>query len=232
VASEAEKCVGKLDMDRTTESANVGILGSAVVGQTLARGFKAHDFAVRIGSRTPAKLADFSSTTGIPSGTFQEVARWAEIVVLAVHGSAAEEALRLAGADAHAGKIIIDTTNPISDAPPVDGVLQFFTGPNSSLLEQLQAAFPAARFVKAFNTVGNARMVNPDFSRGRPTMFYCGNDSEAKKVVAAILEQFGWEPADMGSAVAARAIEPLCQLWCIPGFRQNHWTHAFAMFWS
>jgi 8-hydroxy-5-deazaflavin:NADPH oxidoreductase len=210
----------------------VGILGSAVVGQTLARGFKTHGHDVRIGSRTPAKLAEFSSSSGIAAGTFAEVAGWADVIVLAVHGSAAEEAIRAAGGERLAGKIVIDTTNPISDAPPVDGVLQFFTGPNNSLLERLQGAFPGVRFVKAFNSVGSARMVNPAFQRGTPTMFYCGNDAAAKATVGEILKQFGWEPADMGGAVAARAIEPLCQLWCIPGFRQNHWTHAFAVFWA
>lgn len=209
----------------------IGILGSAAVGQTLASGFKKHGYDVRIGSRTPETLAEFSAASGIPAGTFAEVAAWGELLVLAVRGSVAEDALGLAGADHLAGKIVIDTTNPISDAPPVDGVLQFFTGPNTSLLEQLQAAFPRARLVKSFSCVGNARMVNPSFDRGRPTMFYCGNDPEAKAAVAAILDRFGWEPADMGTAVAARAIEPLCQLWCIPGFRQNHWTHAFALFW-
>lgn len=207
----------------------IGIIGSAVVGQTLARGFKSHGYEVRIGSRTPAKLAEFTASTGIASGTFADVASWAGLVVLAVHGSAAADALEHAGRAALAGKMVIDTCNPIKDAPPVDGVLQFFTGPNDSLMEQLQNAFPEARFVKAFSSVGNARMVNPQFQRGRPTMFYCGNDGEAKQTVAGILEQFGWEPADMGTAVAARAIEPLCQLWCIPGFRQNMWTHAFAL---
>jgi predicted dinucleotide-binding enzyme len=127
---------------------------------------------------------------------------------------------------------VIDTTNPISDGPPVDGVIPYFTGPNSSLLEQLQGAFPAVRLVKAFSSVGSARMVNPAFKGGRPTMFYCGNDEEAKAWVAKVLEQFGWDPADMGTAVAARAIEPLAQLWCIPGFRQNHWTHAFKLVWE
>ena len=143
-----------------------------------------------------------------------------------------EEALGLAGADNLRGKIVIDTTNPISDQAPVDGVLQFFTGPNSSLLERLQAAYPQARFVKAFNSVGSARMVNPLYRQGKPTMFHCGNDAEAKASVSEILKQFGWEPADMGTAAAARAIEPLCQLWCIPGLRQNNWTHAFAVLWS
>lgn len=209
----------------------IGILGSAAVGQTLARGFQTHGYDVRIGSRTPEKLSEFSSANGIPAGTFDEVAAWADLLVLAVRGSVAEEALRQAGAHNVAGKVVIDTTNPISDAPPVDGVLQFFTGPNSSLLEQLQTAFPEARLVKAFSCVGNARMVNPSFERGRPTMFYCGNGQDAKAAVAAILDQFGWEVADMGTAAGARAIEPLCQLWCIPGFRQNHWTHALALFW-
>jgi predicted dinucleotide-binding enzyme len=84
--------------------------------------------------------------------------------------------------------------------------------------------------VKAFNSVGTALMVNPSFQDGKPTMFYCGNDEGAKKVVATIIEQFGWEGADMGTAKAARAIEPLCQLWCIPGFRENAGgNHAFRL---
>ena len=210
----------------------VGMLGSAIVGQTLAQGFKSHGYDVRIGSRTPTRLAAFTSSSGIASGTLAEVAGWAEILVLAVKGTAAEAVLAAAGAPNLAQKVVIDTTNPIAEGPPVDGVIQLFTGPNSSLLERLQAAFPQARLVKAFNSVGSARMVNPVFAEGRPTMFFCGNDPTAKAVVAGILEEFGWEAADMGSAVAARAIEPLCQLWCIPGFRQNHWTHAFRLLWS
>jgi predicted dinucleotide-binding enzyme len=152
--------------------------------------------------------------------------------VLTVAGTKALEAVRLAGPASFRGKTVIDTTNPISDAPPVDGVLELFTGPNNSLLEQLQAAFPDVHFVKAFNSVGNGRMVNPSFADGRPTMFYCGNDAGAKAEVATVLEQFGWEALDLGSARAARAIEPLSQLQCIPGFRQNQWTHAFRVLWD
>ena len=125
--------------------------------------------------------------------------------------------------------MVIDTTNPISEEPPQDGVLRYFTSANSSLMESLQEAFPRARLVKAFNSVGYALMINPVLPGGRPTMFYCGNDQAAKALVARLLEQFGWEPADMGTAVAARAIEPLCQLWCIPGFRENRWRHAFKL---
>jgi 8-hydroxy-5-deazaflavin:NADPH oxidoreductase len=210
----------------------IGVIGSAVVGQTLAKGFRQHGHDVRIASRTPEKLSEFSSSSGIQAGTLADVAAWADVIVLAVHGGSAEEALRLAGAANIRGKVVIDSTNPIADAPPIDGVIQYFTGPNSSLLEQLQRAFPDARLVKAFNSVGAARMVNPKFGAGKPTMFYCGNDAGAKAVVAKVIDAFGWEGADMGSAVAARAIEPLAQLWCIPGFKQNHWTHAFKLVWD
>jgi len=84
-------------------------------------------------------------------------------------------------------------------------------------------------FVKAFNSVGSALMVNPQFEGGRPTMFICGNDETAKQSVSRILDEFGWDSADMGKAEAARAIEPLCMLWCIPGFLRNEWTHAFKL---
>jgi predicted dinucleotide-binding enzyme len=210
----------------------IGVLGSAVVGQTLARGLKKHDYEVRIGSRDPSKLAEFSAESGIPAATTAELVVWADALVLAVKGSKAEAALREAGSAALAGKIVIDTTNPITDAAPTDGVISYFTGPNESLMEKLQAAFPNTRFVKAFNSVGAARMVDPSYKGGKPTMFYCGNDDAAKAEVKTLLERFGWEPADMGKATAARAIEPLCQLWCISGFLQNSWTHAFHVLWD
>lgn len=208
-----------------------GVIGSAVVGQTLASGLKTHGYDVRIGSRTPASLAEFSQKTGIASATVAEVAAWGEALVLAVKGHVAADALASAGAANLKGKLIIDTTNPIADAPPEDGVLRFFTSPNESLMEQLQAKFPDAKLVKAFNSVGAGLMVGPAFPGGaKPTMFYCGNDAAAKKTVATIIDQFGWAGADMGTAKAARAIEPLCQLWCIPGFIRNDWTsHAFHM---
>jgi len=205
-----------------------GVIGSGDVAKVLARGIKKHGYDVQIGSREPGKLADFSRESGIPAGSFADVAA-ADVIVLAVKGTVAAEALELAGADRLAGKIVIDATNPIANAPPVDGVLQFFTGPNDSLMERLQKQFPAARFVKAFNSVGNVSMVNPSFAGGPGTMFMCGNDAEAKNVVAELVRQFGWEPADMGTAAAARAIEPLCQLWCIPAFREGRSTHAFKM---
>jgi predicted dinucleotide-binding enzyme len=207
----------------------VAVLGSGPVAKVLASGLKTHGYEVRIGNRSLEKIAAFGKEAGISTGTPAETAAWADVVVLAVAGRAAEEALAGVGAANLRGKIVIDTTNPIAGEPPVDGVLRFFTGPNDSLMERLQAAFPDARFVKAFNSVGNAFMVGPSFAGGRPTMFYCGNDAAAKADVARLIEQFGWEGADMGSAVAARALEPLCQLWCIPGLRENRWSHAFKL---
>jgi len=208
----------------------VAVLGSGGVAQTLATGFLKHGHQVKLGSRTPEKLKDWAASN--PKGmigTFAEAAEFGEIIVLAVKGSAAREALSFAGEASLAGKVVIDSCNPIADAPPTNGVLKFFTTLNESLMEELQRKFPAAHLVKAFNSVGSAFMVNPEFKEGKPTMFICGNDDAAKKTVATILDQFGWETADMGGAEAARAIEPLCILWCIPGFLNNEWTHAFKL---
>lgn len=208
----------------------MGVIGSGQVGQVLATGLHRHGYDVRIASRTPDKLADFAQKSGVKTGTFQEVAAWAEGLVLAVLGRGAEEALAQCGEANVAGKLIMDTTNPISHEPPDGGVIRYFTGANDSLMEQLQRAFPAAHFVKAFNSVGSALMVNPSFPGGRATMFYCGNDAGAKQVVARVIEQFGWQPADMGGVTAARPIEALAQLWCIPGFLHGRWNdHAFGL---
>jgi len=135
----------------------------------------------------------------------------------------------LAGKTNLSGKTVIDTTNPIADSPPDNGVLKFFTELTDSLLERLQRTFPEAHFVKAFNSVGSSLMINPDFGTEKPTMFICGNNQQAKDEVAAICSLFGFDPEDMGTVEAARAIEPLCMLWCIPGFRENKWHHAFRL---
>ena len=208
----------------------VGVIGSGDVAKVLAAGFVKHGHDVMIGTRLPAKLNDWvKDNPKVQTGSFASVAKFGELVVLAVKGTAAQEALRAADAMNLAGKPVIDATNPIADAPPDNGVLKFFTNLDESLMEKLQREFGNVRFVKAFNSVGNTCMVNPQFKGGKPTMFICGNDEGAKKTVSGILDQFGWETADMGKAEAARAIEPLCMLWCIPGFLRNDWFHAFKL---
>ena len=209
----------------------VGVIGSAVVGQVLADGFLKHGYEVMRGSRDPAKLEEWRQRAGAGAavGTFEEAARFGDMVVLAVKGAAAEHAVQLCGPDNLAGKTVMDATNPIAERPPEHGVLRFFTTLDESLMERLQRLAPEARFVKCFSCVGNALMVDPDFGGTRPTMFLCGNSDEAKREVTAVLDEFGHEAADMGGVEGARAIEPLCILWCIPGFLRNEWTHAFKL---
>jgi predicted dinucleotide-binding enzyme len=210
---------------------NIGVIGSGVVGQTLADGLLKHGYVVMRGSREPQKLSDWKNKAGANAhvGTFEETARFGSIVVLAVKGSAAEQAVQAATPQALAGKLVLDATNPIKDAGPMDGVLDFFTTFQESLMERLQRLAPAAHFVKAFSCVGAAQMVDPVYKEGRPSMFICGNDAGAKQRTTKLLAELGWDAEDMGGAASARAIEPLCILWCIPGFTRNEWTHAFKL---
>ncbi len=212
-----------------------GVIGSGIVGETLANGLLDSGYEVCRGSRDPEQLAVWLAEAGEGAsvGTQQDAACFGDLVVLAVRGAVAEDVVS-EYAEELSGSVVIDATNPIGGArpqdggQPKDGVLSFFTGPNESLMERLQAAAPDARFVKAFNSVGAAFMVNPQFDEA-PTMFICGDDTDAKSVVGDLLDDWGWDVADMGTATAARAIEPLCILWCIPGLRDNEWTHAFRL---
>jgi len=181
----------------------VGVIGSGTVGEVLADGFLKHGHSVMRGSRSPAGLAAWLAKAG-PTGSignFAETAAYGEVVVLAVKGIGAESAVGACKGEL-AGKIVLDTTNPIDERPPEDGVLHFFTNLDESLLERLQRLEPAARFVKCFSSVGSALMVNPALKEGKPTMFICGNDAAAKARARSILDQFGWETADMDRAVS------------------------------
>ena len=190
----------------------IGVLGSGAVGETLANGLLRHGYEVMRGSRDPAKLAAWKDAAGARAGT----------------GTFAEAAVDACGT-ALDGKPVIDTCNALADAPPVNGVLQSFTGPNESLMERLQQRVPKAKFVKSFSCVGNSLMVDPDLGGVKPTMFLCGNDAGAKTEVQEILQKFGWEWEDLGGVEAARAIEPLAVLWCIPGFLRNDWSRAYKV---
>lgn len=210
----------------------IGIIGSGQVGKTLAEGLQKYGYPVMIASRSEEKQKNlvYEIEGDIRVGGFQETAKFGEIIFLAVKGTAAMDALNIIGAKILDNKIIVDTTNPIAEVPPTNGVLRFFTSLDRSLMEQLQESFPKARFVKAFNSIGSGLMVNPFFPNGeKPSMFICGNDDAAKLEVRKINELLGFDTEDMGSVEAARAIEPLCMLWCIPGFRDNSWGHAFKL---
>ena len=210
----------------------IGVLGSGIVGRVLASAFLKEGHSVMLGTRNISKEEVTkwqTENSGGLLGSFQETAQFGEIIVLAVSGLAVEDAITLAGKEHFFEKTVIDATNPIAAVPPDNGVLKFFTTLEDSLMERIQQILPDARLVKAFNSVGNAFMYKPDFPGGTPTMFICGNDDGAKQKVTEILTSFGWETEDMGKAEAASAIEPLCILWCIPGFIRNQWTHAFKL---
>lgn len=208
---------------------NIGIIGSGTVGKVLANGFKRHGHSVTIASRDGQSIANWARENDLAFSTFSEIAAHNEVLVLAVKGAYAKEALAMIPVDMLADKTVIDTTNPISSTPPTNGVLHYSSNINYSLMEEYQVNFPKAHFVKAFNSIGSAFMVNPDFGSTKPTMFICGNNGDSKKIVTNLLDQLGFEVEDMGAAEGARAIEPLCMLWCIPGFLSNQWSHAFKL---
>ena len=208
----------------------IGIIGSGVVAKTLGDGFLKHGYEVMLGSRYSHKINEWKENAGHKGhiGTPETAAKFGDIVVIAVKGSVAVDVIEEAGPQNLQHKTVIDATNPIADSAPENGVLKFFTGLDESLMEQLQTRFPEVHFVKAFNSVGSGHMVNPAFE-DKPTMFICGNNDAAKKDVHHILDKFGWEVADMGKATSARAIEPLCILWCIRGMLGGEWNHAFKL---
>jgi predicted dinucleotide-binding enzyme len=208
---------------------NVGILGSGDVGRALAKGFAGVGHDVKIGSRDPNKLADFAAGAGVhvSAGTFADAAHFGDILVLATLGVATIEAIELAGLDAFDGKVVIDTTNPLDFSRGMPPVLSI--GTTDSLGEVIQRRIPRANVVKAFNTVGNALMVNPQLPGGPPDMFLCGNDDGAKKIVTQICDAFGWGVIDLGGIDASRYLEPMCLTWVLHGIRSGSWGHAFKM---
>jgi 8-hydroxy-5-deazaflavin:NADPH oxidoreductase len=210
----------------------VGVLGSGEVGRRLAAGFSSRGHDVMIGTREPGKpeLTEWLSGdgAGIKAGTFAETAAHAELVVLAVLGNAAEEAIADAGAEKFAGKVVIDAMNPLDFSggfPPKLSICG-----EDSLGECVQRALPDARVVKAFNTIGNPYFVDPSFSDGRPTMLIAGNDDDAKRTVGDVVADFGWpEAIDIGGIEGSRELEAICIVWVKIGGRRGAWDHGFML---
>lgn len=210
----------------------IGIIGSGTVGQVLGTALLKEGHEVMLGTRDLSKPEVIAWRVNNPTGKvglFTETSAFGELIILAVKGLKAIEALEQSDLNQFTGKILIDTTNPIDAAAPVNGVLPYFTSYNESLMERIQGKLPNTKVVKAFNSVGSMYMYKPSFPGGTPTMFICGDDAAAKATVTSILTSFGWETEDMGLSTSARAIEPLCILWCLPGFLNNKWSHAFKL---
>lgn len=207
---------------------SIGVLGSGDVGRTLAGGFIQLGHDVKVGTRDPEKLREWAEAAGPRAsvGSFAEAAQFGDLIVLATLGAGTESAIRMAGVEHFAGKVVIDTTNPLEFST---GAPRLFVGHSDSLGEQIQRVIPSARVVKAFNTVGNALMVNPRLPGGPPDMFLCGNDDGAKKIVSQICENWGWGVIDIGGIEGSRHLEPMCLVWVLHGIRSGSWKHAFKM---
>jgi 8-hydroxy-5-deazaflavin:NADPH oxidoreductase len=210
----------------------IGIVGSGDVAQALAKGFLGRGDSVRLGTRTPTdqKHKAWAKSAGAKAsvGTFSEAAKFGELVVVATHGVVTPEALKAAGPENFAGKVVIDVTNPLVFEPNKPPQLAF--GFTDSSGERVQRALPKAKVVKSFNIVGSPHMVHPTFPGGPPTMFICGNDPAAKKAVEKILQDFGWSTIiDIGDIEGARLLEPLCILWVTAALKIGSWDNAFKL---
>ena len=211
------------------EVMKVGIIGSGDVGTSLARGFASRGHEVTIGSRDPAKLRDFAKeNANVRAGTFEEVARFGELLVVATAFDGTKSALDISGPANFAGKVVIDTTNPLKFE---EGRLPGLSiGFDDSAGESIQRWLPGAKVVKAFNIIGHNSMVDPAFEEGAPTMFICGDDAAAKTTVTEVLQSFGWRSIiDAGTIEQSRLLEPLCILWVHYAVRAGSRNHAFKL---
>jgi predicted dinucleotide-binding enzyme len=206
----------------------IGILGSGYAGQTLARAFAARGHEVRIGTRDPGKLSRWLAEAGPAASAVSvtECARWAELIIVSILGSAVEAVLRAAGAELFAGKVVIDASDPLDFS---SGRAGLFVGTTDSLGERVQRWLPEARVVKALNTVFAAVMVEPTLSGGAPDMFIAGNDLAAKEVTRELLAAFGWSIIDIGDIQNARWLEALSLLWVVYHQQTGTLHHAFKL---
>jgi 8-hydroxy-5-deazaflavin:NADPH oxidoreductase len=210
---------------------NVAILGSGEVGQTLGAGFAALGHDVKLGTRKPddPKITRWIAKAGarVSAGAFADAAAFGEIVVLATSWAGAESALKLAGPTNLAAKIVIDVTNPLTFRPGAPPGLAL--GCSDSGGEQVQRWLHKSHVVKAFNTIGHAHMVKPQFPGGPPDMFICREDAGAKLTVTDLCKAFGWLVSDIGGIEGARVLEPLALLWVLYGVRTGSWNHAWKL---
>jgi 8-hydroxy-5-deazaflavin:NADPH oxidoreductase len=209
----------------------IGILGSGSVGQSLGAGLSRLGHEIKMGTREPAadKVQAWVVKTGgnTSAGTFAEAATFADLAILCTLWSGTENAIKLAGPEHLAGKVVMDTTNPLNYGATGPPTLALGFGDSAG--EQVQRWLPKAKVVKAFNIVGHAFMVKPDFPGGPPDMFIAGDDPDAKKTVSELAEALGWPVNDLGPMEAARYLEPLAMVWILHGFRTNSWNHAFKL---
>ena len=195
---------------------NIGVLGTGMVGQTIATKLVQIGHNVMMGSRTGdnPKAMNWAKEEGHNAyhGTFADAASFGEIIINCTLGAGSVEALNLAGAENLKGKILIDTSNPIDYSTEITTLTVCNT---DSLGEQIQRAFPEARVVKTLNTMNANVMVNPAKLIEYTNVFVSGNDGEAKAIVTGYLrEWFGWKSViDLGDITTSRGVEMFLLLW-------------------
>jgi len=214
----------------------VGIIGSGSVGQVLASGFSAKGHDVVLGTRDPkASLANTKpGSMGQPPlsewakknpkvkvVSFADAAKHGEVVVFAVKGSEVESGVKAAGAQNLAGKLVLDTSNPLDFGP--NGIHKSPNIPDSAL-QVAQRAAPKAKFVKAWNCTPGAQMVDPKFKEGRADQLLCGDDAKAKEQAARIVGEFGWNAVDCGDASVAPYVEATAIAICNYAAKTNDWS--------
>lgn len=206
----------------------IGILGSGSAGQTLGTGFLGRGHQVMLGSRDPAKLQNWQAAAGpaARTGSFADAARFGELIVLSVLGSAAEDVLRLAGPANFDGKVLLDASDPLDFSSGRPGL---FVGTTDSLGERIQRLLPQANVVKGLNTVVAEVMVDPSLTGGEPDMFIAGDSGQAKETVTSLLAEFGWPVVDMGGIESARWLEALSLAWVVYSHRTGKTHHAFKL---
>lgn len=210
----------------------IGVLGTGDVGKVLASGFIAEGHQVLLGSRDAKnpKAVEWAEKNGPNAsyGTFADAAKHGDVIIIATLWAGTLNALDLAGKDNLAGKVLIDTTNPLDFSKGMPPTLA--VGTTDSAGEQIQRHAPSSRVVKCFNIIGNPHMVKPSFPDGQPDMFICGDDEDAKKTVTDLCKELGWRgTVDIGGIVGARYLEPMAMVWISYYFKTGSGLHALSL---
>jgi predicted dinucleotide-binding enzyme len=211
----------------------VAVLGTGDVALSLAKGFISEKHSVKIGSRTSGdKLGEcikklVAGGFSADGGTFFDVAKWADMIVVATLGTEIVSTVKSAGAANLSGKLVLDATNPLDFSAGFPPKLALVEGQSGGWA--CQSAAPEAKVVKCFNTVGHSYFYKPTFKEGTPDMFICGNDQEAKLMTKDLLKAFGWGTKDIGTIGLSSALEAMCVAWLGYGATSNTWTHAFKL---
>ena len=206
----------------------LGILGTGVVGKTIAARLAGLGHEVMVGTRDPEETMSRNEPDAygnppfsvwqeehpeVRLGTFAEAAVHGEVIVNATAGAVSLEALELAGEDNLSGKVLMDVSNPLDFSKGMPPTLSVSN--TDSLGEQIQRRHPGAKVVKTLNTMNAHLMVDPaQLARADHSVFVSGDDAEAKTTVTDLLRSLGWtDIIDLGGITTARGTEMLLPVW-------------------